>query len=326
MLHGGEIIMIKVKGIQVFLGLIILSSLVFSGSAGAFTEQKSESEAVSLNTSFPAEASKTPAGPALSLADNSTYYTVRPDRRRCMSPMCGGYFVRRVNLSTTRCADGRLAEECYVSEIDWNGQPQIEPQRALLRGTIIVRANKRFGKLGTLKVSESWQAANENQPAGDFYRVRDLGVRCITFPCPTHLEAKLNANTSRTIAGVELSRAQAADNVTSDANAAMTGREGVLVAGRHERVTGPGGRSETLKATQYYLRSGSPQATKPPKSNKPCFKTGCSSQVCADHNVFTTCIYREEFACYQKATCERQADGNCGFTQTPELAACLRKK
>ena len=30
-------------------------------------------------------------------ADNWTYYTVRPDYRKCMWPMCGGYFVKRVN-------------------------------------------------------------------------------------------------------------------------------------------------------------------------------------------------------------------------------------
>lgn len=54
-----------------------------------------------------------------------------------------------------------------------------------------------------------------------------------------------------------------------------------------------------------------------------CVRTGCSGQICADSDVITTCEYRPEYACYESATCERQADGRCGWTETPELAACL---
>jgi hypothetical protein len=54
-----------------------------------------------------------------------------------------------------------------------------------------------------------------------------------------------------------------------------------------------------------------------------CKATGCSGTVCSDQDVVTTCEYRPEYACYQSATCTRQADGACGWTQTPELAACL---
>lgn len=55
----------------------------------------------------------------------------------------------------------------------------------------------------------------------------------------------------------------------------------------------------------------------------PCVRTGCSGQICSDQEVFTTCEWREEYACYRSATCERQADGTCGWTMTPELQACL---
>jgi hypothetical protein len=54
-----------------------------------------------------------------------------------------------------------------------------------------------------------------------------------------------------------------------------------------------------------------------------CRPTGCSGIVCADEDVITTCEYRPEYACYQSATCTRQGDGECGWTQTPELEACL---
>jgi hypothetical protein len=56
-----------------------------------------------------------------------------------------------------------------------------------------------------------------------------------------------------------------------------------------------------------------------------CIKTGCSGTVCAEpgNDVVTTCEMKPEYACYQKATCEKQPSGSCGWTETPELAACL---
>jgi eight-cysteine-cluster-containing protein len=54
-----------------------------------------------------------------------------------------------------------------------------------------------------------------------------------------------------------------------------------------------------------------------------CRVGGCSSQICADHDVPTTCEWRDAYACYRTATCEGQADGACGWTRTDELAACL---
>jgi eight-cysteine-cluster-containing protein len=61
----------------------------------------------------------------------------------------------------------------------------------------------------------------------------------------------------------------------------------------------------------------------PPPEEEPCFKTGCSGQICADEHIATTCEWREEYACYQNAICERQADGKCGFRPTKELTSCL---
>lgn len=55
-----------------------------------------------------------------------------------------------------------------------------------------------------------------------------------------------------------------------------------------------------------------------------CYRTGCSSQICSDQpGLASTCEYKEEYACYQTASCERQASGQCGWTQTPDLQACL---
>jgi hypothetical protein len=58
-----------------------------------------------------------------------------------------------------------------------------------------------------------------------------------------------------------------------------------------------------------------------------CAIAGCSGQLCVSADeadeVFTTCEYRAEYACYENATCEIQSDGQCGWTQTAELTQCL---
>ncbi|OGN33202.1 MAG: hypothetical protein A3F98_03985 [Candidatus Yanofskybacteria bacterium RIFCSPLOWO2_12_FULL_41_8] len=54
-----------------------------------------------------------------------------------------------------------------------------------------------------------------------------------------------------------------------------------------------------------------------------CKTTGCSGQICSDEDVVTTCEFKQEYACYQNAKCERQSDGKCGWTPSEELVACL---
>jgi hypothetical protein len=61
----------------------------------------------------------------------------------------------------------------------------------------------------------------------------------------------------------------------------------------------------------------------PPPAGGACVKTGCSGTLCSDKDMVSTCEWKDEYACYKTATCARQPDGACGFTQTPELTACL---
>jgi hypothetical protein len=252
------------------------------------------------------------------VASTSGFYSFRRDLRKCASPRCGGFFIKLVNERRTRCADNRFASECYVASIEWSGQTEPDNDRALLRGTMRTQGDHN-GRFGVLRVTEVWQAASANEPAGTFFRLRDRGIRCIAAPCATHYEARLNSTISRNIAGVDLSGAGAPDNLLSEATAAMTSTDGILVSGDHSPVSGPAGRAQMLKATQFYLRAGKTA------SKGPCKKTGCSGQVCSDQDVITTCEFKTEYECYKKAACERQANGDCGFTPTPELAACLRR-
>ncbi len=59
-----------------------------------------------------------------------------------------------------------------------------------------------------------------------------------------------------------------------------------------------------------------------------CKRGGCSSQLCVptdSEDVVSTCEWRAEYGCYRDATCERQADGNCGFTMNDTLTSCLEE-
>jgi len=54
-----------------------------------------------------------------------------------------------------------------------------------------------------------------------------------------------------------------------------------------------------------------------------CIVSGCNSEICASEEVNTFCEWKEKYACYKDALCERQLDGECGWTMTEELAQCL---
>lgn len=69
--------------------------------------------------------------------------------------------------------------------------------------------------------------------------------------------------------------------------------------------------------------SGNPDASTV-ANNGGCFIGGCSNEVCSDQaGAVSTCIYKPEFACYQKSKCERQTDGQCGWTNTTEFGICI---
>ena len=55
-----------------------------------------------------------------------------------------------------------------------------------------------------------------------------------------------------------------------------------------------------------------------------CYIGGCSGQICSDEpGAASTCEFRAEYSCYKTAKCERQAAGECGWTETPTLKMCL---
>jgi len=180
----------KVSFVAVIASLSFAVGMWPTTSGSSHSPEPEQLSANSIGTNFP--------GPE-PLAGSGEYYLVRQDVRRCMSPLCGGYFVKRVNQARTRCANGRWMSECYVAEIDWKGQAEIDPGKALVRGDIIARRFPRFGNLGALRVTESWESPSDKPATGTFYRARDRGVRCITHPCLSHTATRLNLNVTTTL-------------------------------------------------------------------------------------------------------------------------------
>lgn len=260
-----------------------------------------------------------------------TYYAIKRDMRRCASPMCGGYFLSRVNRSATTCHDGSSADTCYTPELDWSEAKLDEAVQDKLVGAAskinatyaLVRG--RFGKkntttprpeMGRFIVTEAWVAEGENPPEGVFAKVFQNGVRCIAAPCPSLTEKGLNTGNSANIADLDFAPADLAQAQIDSFVEEYIAPGGIIVAGDRYtfKLNGRSGKGRTV--TNAYHRLANPVAD--------CFVGGCSSEVCSDREgVVTTCVANPEFACYADATCERQPSGQCGWTPTSELNACL---
>lgn len=272
--------------------------------------------------------------------NNSTYFTIRQDMRKCAAPLCGGFFVQRVNKPATVCADASRQAECYVAEIDLSALNATEEQKAallasittgnvLLRGSVDARQFGDFGSLGVFALREVWNAATETSPRGSFFRVVNNGIVCVTEPCPSLREEKLNTRIQRDVAGLELKDAGASEAQMNEAHASLDKPGGILAAGNHRTITGPGGTGLSLRARQFYLPAAAAASSGETGSGAPgqCVAAGCSSQLCVDGatagSTVTTCEFRPEYACYQTAKCEAQADGKCGWTPSATLRSCL---
>lgn len=236
--------------------LVSLFAFVVPACAGQAGTDSADDDA---SLSDDAKADRTSGG--------SSYFVIRPDFRKCAAPACGGQFVKRVNYSTTTCVDGKSAGECYVAAIDYSKTKLADSDMNALAGRpLVVKgsiAKQSYGKstYGNLVVSEVWAGISNDvdgtgyaKLANVVWRVKDNGVRCITTPCPTDSETKLNGTTSRNIAGVDFQSVGATDDQISDAYLAMTGTDGVFVDGVNTPVSGPGGSMLQLTASNFFAK------------------------------------------------------------------------
>jgi hypothetical protein len=182
------------------------------------------------------------------------WFQLRPDLRRCVSPMCGGAFVSLVNETKTACIDGSKDESCYAAEVDTSALKLPDDVAAQIRGGgdgVVVKAKLaskkygNFGSLGVLKVSEAYLAPKTSEPAPEnkdaaaryatpekFYFVHQERIMCFRAPCPQIFEEKtLNAKTVRNVGGLNLDKAAGSDEekqLVLDASF-----DGILVFGRN---------------------------------------------------------------------------------------------
>ncbi len=193
-------------------------------------------------------------------SSNRHYFTVTPDPRLCPSPLCGGYWLTRVNRPFTVCADGRQAPRCYVPELDFSlsgfSSAQQNAARSagghlLLRGFIEPKDFGAFGNLGVFSVREAWIGHRGAVASGTFYRARTTGIVCIAFPCPSFAVEQINrAERAQRIADMDLHSVSADP---SDGYKQLAAPDGLMTAGDLVPVSGPAGSSFTLVSSEYYL-------------------------------------------------------------------------
>lgn len=201
-------------------------------------------------------------------AASSQYVRLRHDARRCVSPLCGGYWASRINQPTTRCADGTWQRECYVADADWTalGLDEAALDRFVGRagsGSAVIRARIEavafgtFGNLGRLIALEGFEAATDAAPAGTFLLAHGPTRVCVRAPCFSWDADKLNGVTTTQVSDVRFTAVAGLSGATLDAaRAQLASPEGVIAAGRFETYALGGATTlgRALVPSQVYVR------------------------------------------------------------------------
>lgn len=207
------------------------------------------------------------------------YYTARQDTRRCISPLCGGIFVKSVNKRLTKCADGMLLDECYVSTANWD-QLGFNPFNVntglyintpiLIKGKLIANIYERFGNLGEFVATEAYRPATNNLPEGTFAALESNGIICVTTPCFSIDESELNTGVMRLISGFDLNPAGASEKDVSAAYSLFAHDSPLIVAGHNSEQKELHGIGVSFIANQFYL---------PIQPNEQCYETVSEKSV-----------------------------------------------
>lgn len=194
--------------------------------------------------------------------DPNGYYTARQDFRRCVTPLCGGIFVKSVNRKLTRCADGSMQAECYVATVVWKtlGFDPLSTTKSfypstpiLLKGELLPRIYGGFGNLGEFVATAAYRPATDNPPEGTFAALENNGIVCITTPCFSIDEHVLNTGIMGTISSFDLNPVGASADDLNSAYSLFANNSPLIVVGHNERRQELHGIGITFVANQFYL-------------------------------------------------------------------------
>ena len=191
------------------------------------------------------------------------YYAIRTDFRKCGSPLCGGFFLSRVNRTTTVCHTGSSAASCYTPVLDWSEsgldqdlQEKLVGQTRKFGGKFTLVAG-RFAKknttttspsLGRFIIAEAWLAEGEHAPEGVFAKVTQNGIRCIAAPCPSLTEKGLNTGNTANIADLDFGPSDLSERQVQGFVDQYIAPQGIIVAGDRYtfKIGGRSGKGRTV--------------------------------------------------------------------------------
>lgn len=198
--------------------------------------------------------------------DAFTYFRQRPDVGACTADHCS-FFVSRANRSFTNCLRGQGSyDECEVDiDLTGTGMPASvqasyrerlwNEEKILLRGELSENADH---TKTVLVVTELWipQSGGAWWPSeGTYVRLKDNGLRCITAPCPSIGEQRINSSRGANIHTFDLLPTGADDEAVGRAEEAIYSGDGVIVVG--ERYT-TSNEAKGRRAEELYLKAPVP--------------------------------------------------------------------
>jgi hypothetical protein len=187
--------------------------------------------------------------------DPKGFYRARQDFRKCVSPMCGGIYVSKLNRYSMRCPNGKRARECYIGNVDWQdlGGSVFDGDETLVLQGDIKEGKDEISSWGTFVVTTALRAAGDKKARGLFVGIENNGIVCITSPCFSYDQYLLNSRWTTTLSGLNLDRAGADKKAVEEAYNVI-GSGGVLIAqGYNYRTREMTGRGKVFAATQFYL-------------------------------------------------------------------------
>ncbi len=186
-----------------------------------------------------------------------TFVTLRRDMRKCVSPLCGGYFVSDVNKNT---------EDRYVSGLDLDQanldaatQEKIFSAPAselVLKGHLGPREAQ--WKTRTFVVVEAYRGMpGVSAGEGDvFFQAsrRDPEIQCFVAPCPNEIAHKLNTKKTVEFSTYSVERASRINVDQGWLTRRVSAHEAVVAGRIRNGQKFPGGPEKVLDASQVFVR------------------------------------------------------------------------